>query len=100
MGTAHTVAEIVNPLLSVIAMIAIAIYSKREVARRQTAQYAAEELLELRRRANDLAEAVNVLPQSLKAHFVERGEWQQSERSADHIHQTINDRIAAVEARR
>lgn len=100
MDTVRIWAEIVNPFLSVIAMVAIAIYSKREAARRESARQMAEDVATVRKRTHEIVNELQRLPSALKPHFVERGEWQQAERSADHIHETMNDRLAALEARR
>lgn len=98
--TLTQIAAALNPLLSIIAMVALAIYSKRENARRESAKNVADELGKVRTRTHDLVSQMQRLPSVLKSDFVERGEWEQAERSADHIHATMNNRLAALEARR
>ena len=94
------IAAALNPLLSIIAMVALAIYSKRETARRDAAKNLVDELGKVRTRTHDLVSQMQRLPSVLKDDFVARGEWEQAERSADHIHATMNNRLAALEARR
>lgn len=92
-------ADIINPLLSVLAMIALAVYTRREADRRQRADALASDVALLRTRTHDISNQVQRLPTTLAAQFVERREWEQAERSADHTHATMNDRIGALELR-
>ena len=100
MSTITAWADILNPLLSVLAMLALGIYTKRESNRRQRSDALAEDVALLRTRSHDLINQMQRLPTTLAAQFVERREWEQAERSADHIHATMNDRLGALEARR
>lgn len=58
------------------------------------------EMETVRARTHKLVQDVQAMPTTLRAYYVDRGEWAQAERSHEHAHETIQARIAALEARR
>ena len=55
------------------------------------------ELDRVRRRSHDSAGAVQGLPVTLRAHFVDRREWEQAQKAGDDIHHDHARRISDLE---
>lgn len=84
---------IVVPLVSAVAVARMALQKAHGDRDRQDVDA-------MRQRTHKLVQDVQGLPSTLRPYFVDRGEWQQAERAHELAHQTIHDRIAALEARK
>ena len=84
---------IVVPLVSAVAVARMAIAKASADADRESIKL-------VRERQHKLTQELQGMPSTLRPFFVDRGEWGQAERAHELAHQTIHDRLAAVEARK
>lgn len=96
--------QIVGPILTAALASVAAIYAARAKAKQEAdtkwRTRIENDMAEVRKRTHEHARQFQGLPTTLEPFFVTRRESDKTEKSGDQMHESLEQRIAALEARR